>query len=725
MKKINHFNYFNQEGKEQQKKQDTLKKVWKWIKIVLYTLLFGLTVTGCVQSFVLKNSSSVGNSIEFYSSKDEVSPRVNTFVVKDTKEQKINIKDNDNKDVTKDGKIQTVPYELATLSINPDINTLVNNPDILEKLKKQTSDSWSKDDTYTVKEPQKDGSIKEAHKEYPKPEYGEIKKYYTTFAIDDPKVIKNLGYDYDDKNKNVVANPDKNNISLIAKNRRFLFQASNSTRYKYTNDITNIYLLTFASKKDEQLVQVITHPETKDSKKQIPTVENGNYILVGLSGLQSVPKYTGLLTENTINLAFARDVLQTLYNFSFGPNSTFIANFNKYAVLPENKQKDKDVLKDYQSFSDYLEFLAKKLQGQSNPRIPISQAEKFYIDVYQATMTQYLTQLGFLHADDFKSFNKDTGKSTVFTEPTAATKYNPEQNILYDLGQRQNKDNKSEKRRDIDIPFKGVYPSQAITNWGEAWAYGPFYGFIVYPLSAITQGISKGIPDLKGWGSIIVIILALIITRLTMFGITFRSKMMQSVQDSLRPKKAAIEAKYVGFEKNKAMKMKKNQEIQALYSKYNISPLDQFGSILLTIPVFLAMWRVIQAIPQIKQTTWLGLNFASVSWTKILSGEFIYSWILILTIAIQVLSQLLPKLLNRKGVKQRNTIAEAQALKKSERTQKIMVIVFAVITVLFSVGVQVYWLFGGLWQIGEVLLLHRLKKTTWYKQKYESRLKKS
>ncbi|WAM00936.1 hypothetical protein NWE60_05995 [Mycoplasmopsis felis] len=41
--------------------------------------------------------------------------------------------------------------------------------------------------------------------------------------------------------------------------------------------------------------------------------------------------------------------------------------------------------------------------------------------------------------------------------------------------------------------------------------------------------------------------------------------------------------KYVGFEKNKAMKMKKNQEIQALYAKYNISPLDQFGSMLITI----------------------------------------------------------------------------------------------------------------------------------------------
>ncbi|SYV97945.1 putative inner membrane protein translocase component YidC, partial [Mycoplasmopsis edwardii] len=66
--------------------------------------------------------------------------------------------------------------------------------------------------------------------------------------------------------------------------------------------------------------------------------------------------------------------------------------------------------------------------------------------------------------------------------------------------------------------------------------------------------------------------------------------MMQSIQEGLKSKKAAIEAKYAGFENNKAMKMKKNQEIQALYSKYNINPLDQFANLLLSMPIFFAMW---------------------------------------------------------------------------------------------------------------------------------------
>ncbi|MCU9934356.1 hypothetical protein NWE61_04405 [Mycoplasmopsis felis] len=97
--------------------------------------------------------------------------------------------------------------------------------------------------------------------------------------------------------------------------------------------------------------------------------------------------------------------------------------------------------------------------------------------------------------------------------------------------------------------------------------------------------------------------------------------------------------KYVGFEKNKAMKMKKNQEIQALYAKYNISPLDQFGSMLITILCILCYVTCYPRNPEIKQTVWLGLNFSSQSWTKVLGGEFIYLWILIVTIGIQVLSQ--------------------------------------------------------------------------------------
>ncbi|MGY6172259.1 YidC/Oxa1 family membrane protein insertase [Candidatus Mycoplasma pogonae] len=71
-------------GKEYLKKNMTpkekLKKSWKWVKIFIYTLLFAITLTGCIQSLALRSSSSVGSGVEFYNSQQQVSPSSTTVV---------------------------------------------------------------------------------------------------------------------------------------------------------------------------------------------------------------------------------------------------------------------------------------------------------------------------------------------------------------------------------------------------------------------------------------------------------------------------------------------------------------------------------------------------------------------------------------------------------------------------------------------------------------------
>ncbi|RIV16286.1 membrane protein insertase YidC [Mycoplasmopsis gallopavonis] len=235
------------------------------------------------------------------------------------------------------------------------------------------------------------------------------------------------------------------------------------------------------------------------------------------------------------------------------------------------------------------------------------------------------------------------------------------------------------------------------------------------------QSIRSPLPSLNGWSSILAIIIAVILTRLVTLALTFRTTMMQSLQEELKTKKAAIEAKYKGFEDNKTMKLRKQQELSALNSKYNVNPLDMLGATLFQMPIFFAMWRVIQGFPEIKATVWLGLNFSSTSYKELLSGNFVYLWILIAVIAAQLASQLIPQWLNRKRLKERATLAEIEALKKSERTQKMMMIVFTVITVLFTAGVQVYWMFGGIWQIFQTIGIHYLKKTQWFKERYSKK----
>nr|WP_307906887.1 hypothetical protein [Mycoplasmopsis bovis] len=82
--------------RQKEKKKSAWKKVWFWIKIVFYVLLFGIAMTGCVQSCVVKSSNYTGNGIEFYTSKENVSPHVTTLDTshKLTKEENTYLKDN-------------------------------------------------------------------------------------------------------------------------------------------------------------------------------------------------------------------------------------------------------------------------------------------------------------------------------------------------------------------------------------------------------------------------------------------------------------------------------------------------------------------------------------------------------------------------------------------------------------------------------------------------------
>ncbi|MBN4083614.1 membrane protein insertase YidC [Mycoplasma sp. CSL10137] len=677
--KNNNFNYFrNNNNSSDEKKEKAKKGFFKWMKIILYLLIFGLTMTGCIQSFVLKNSTTVGNGIEFFTNKNDIAPRVNTFKEREYGNEKtttLPLVDNDGNDTEKKLEIS----KLQILEQNADKNIYVNDREILSKLREQTTENGG--------------------------QYG--------VETNGQKIFLSA--------INIESQKDNNNRFIVEKNGRYLFKSANSTSYKYVNDIDDIVLLRFLPNTAIPYIDVKKHKidvKSADGKKTIQkdvynVDSKGNLSVNFISGLQLVNNYnekdkniTNVNDKITIaNFMFARDVLQEFYNYTFGKNSKFLSDLNKYTI---NKINDED----FTSVSDYFKSLIKDdkkaivAQDSDETLFEVSQPELTLIRMYQETMLNYLNSLGFVEKRKDKNDPKSVEQSKIIS--SNINKYNFEESKLNVINK--------------ELLFRGDYPLQPISNWAQSWEYGPFYGLIVYPLSVVVQSLQQSLPDLKGWEAIIAIVISLVLTRLIALALTFKTKMSQSLQEGLRYKKAAIEAKYQGFEKNKQMKMRKNQEIQALYAKYNINPLDQFGSLLISMPIFLAMWRVIQGIPEIKDTVWLGLNFSSVSFQKVMGGDFSYLWILVLTIAIQILSQLLPQFLNRKKFKRTTTISEKNALKKSEKTQKIMVAVFAIITIMFGVGVQIYWLFGGLWQMLEVLSLHKLKKTKWFKEKYSKKL---
>lgn len=703
MKKTQNFSYFsNSENDPKKKRNDFLKKFWKIAKIFLYLFAFSVTLTGCVQSFVLRTSSNVGNSIEFYRQKDDVAPRLNTFKPKAITNN-VNYTDS-NGEVVKDKNI-SLTFDL--LQQDNDVNILVDNKTTLSKLKEQTTTN--------------------------KGEYAKHSVFMTSIAAENVKDEKlaALGYSKVDNESNI-----------IQKDGKILFRSESEIRYQYLHDpkLAENQILIFSYLPDQnrqyialkQKEQKSTNSSGAEVTKRFNDVdENGKLSVSFISGLQKIDyvKQSDLEaiteakteTRSLVNRAFARDVLQMFYAYTFGKDSVLLKRLNIIAQQEYNKT--------FNSFNDYYRFLVSRiqnkqtaLQNNNEELFKITQEEHAIITSYHEVIYSWLNQFGIVPTRTTGNTYKTQISDSIMTQ---SNKYDENSYSIEDFILAYNKNTpKNEAKFYTNILLGGDYAVQPIYTWGQAWTYGPFYGLLVYPLSVMVQSLRQAMPDMDGWSSILAILIAVIFTRLLVLAFTFRSTMMQSVQEGLRNKKAAIEAKYIGFENNKSMKMKKSQELQALYSKYNINTLDQFANILLSMPIFLAMWRVIQGIPELKETFWLGINFSSVSWQKVMSGSFIYLWILIAAILVQLVSQLIPQWLNRKKNNISMTITEKQALKKSEKTQRIMMFIFTGITVLFSAGVQVYWLFGGLWQIGQALTLHKVKQTKWFKQKYSKKMAK-
>ncbi|WP_051630116.1 membrane protein insertase YidC [Mycoplasma simbae] len=272
------------------------------------------------------------------------------------------------------------------------------------------------------------------------------------------------------------------------------------------------------------------------------------------------------------------------------------------------------------------------------------------------------------------------------------------------------------------IPFAATEPQIPFYSFASTWSYGPFFSFVIYPIAALTVATRTPLPNAAGWSTFLVLVLAVVITRLVALAITWKATMSQALQEELRAKKAKIDAKYADFKNNKEMRQRQQQEVADLYKKNGISPMDSILSLIISFPIFIAMWRVIQSVPEMKSTHWLGFDFAALSWRRLLNhGEWWYLFLLLAATVTQVLSMLVPRILNKRKTKHL-TIEQKQALRKSDRMQWIMMAVFLFITLIFVAGVQVYWVITNVWSILQAIAIHYFKKSKFYKARYGKKL---
>lgn len=121
-------------------------------------------------------------------------------------------------------------------------------------------------------------------------------------------------------------------------------------------------------------------------------------------------------------------------------------------------------------------------------------------------------------------------------------------------------------------------------------------GWVARLLGLIMEGIFNiidfiGIPNIG-----LAIILFTVVVNLLLLPLTIKQQKFSKLSNKMQPEIQAIQDKYKNRKDNESA-MAQNQEIQAVYAKYGVSASGSCVQLLIQMPILLALYRVIYAVP--------------------------------------------------------------------------------------------------------------------------------
>ena len=121
---------------------------------------------------------------------------------------------------------------------------------------------------------------------------------------------------------------------------------------------------------------------------------------------------------------------------------------------------------------------------------------------------------------------------------------------------------------------------------------GPIAKILGYLMEGIFFVLDKvGIPNIG-----LAIILFTIVINLLMMPLTVKQQKFSKLNAKMQPEIQAIQKKYKGKNDNNSV-MAMNEETQAVYAKYGVSPTGSCVQLLIQMPILFALYRVIYAMP--------------------------------------------------------------------------------------------------------------------------------
>lgn len=416
--------------------------------------------------------------------------------------------------------------------------------------------------------------------------------------------------------------------------------------------------------------------ETNDQGGKDPKISNAGWVVTDINGdpIELISEY-----GNVDYMAASQRELNKGY-YKKGDN---LQRYSSIDVLTETFINEQRNLKidnpDFIFEANYEDEITGSKNGSENDAIKVEENE-YYID------NDYLVEFkGFTNLDEkfspVRAPDEQVGISTDMGESMEATNLS--------------KDNKNRI---------------SIVSWEEAWENGPFYGMFIWPLSKIALGIQSIFPASMGiWSIFIGIFIIVFGLRIISWLMSIKSNKSQLKMQEVQTQVARINAKYEKYKGNKQMKQRKQLEVMALYRKNNINPLSSLGGMFLTMPVFLSIWTIINAISFYKLAVLGPIVFSNSVFSGLFSigGGGLYVLFAVLIIIVQYVQAKIPTWLSQKrqGIKYMDEKTRKQ-VKKSGKTQKIMLIIFTIMGFTVPLLLSIYWIYSGFFTILQSYLQH-------------------
>lgn len=205
------------------------------------------------------------------------------------------------------------------------------------------------------------------------------------------------------------------------------------------------------------------------------------------------------------------------------------------------------------------------------------------------------------------------------------------------------------------------------------------YGFMTFmakPLFILLQTFFSWTGN-WGWS----IVLMTILIRLVLFPLTYKGMVSMNKLKALSPKIKELQAKHKGD------KQKLNTQMMELYKKHGANPMGGCLPILLQIPVFFAIYRVLQNAIELKASPWI-------FWVEDLSIMDPY---FILPVAMGVTMFL------HQRITPTNFTDPMQ-----EKIMKFLPVIFTFFFMTFPAGLTLYWFINNLFSMGQQYYVNSL-----------------